>query len=70
MEATLEYTVSVPVKEAALLRTVSRKMGWRAKRQRNYGSPALREAIKDVEEGRVTEVHSFEEFLRHMNDDV
>ena len=56
-------TLSLPDADLAMLRMISRKMGWKLKTRRKSG---LEKALEDVAAGRVYEAKSFEDLLEQL----
>ena len=56
-------TLSLPNADLAVLRTLSRRMGWKVKVSRKKGSE---KALEDVAAGRVYEAESFDELLDQL----
>ena len=56
-------TLSLPDADLAMLRMISRKMGWKLKTRRKCG---LEKALDDVATGRVYEAKSFEDLLEQL----
>ena len=60
---TENVTLSLPNSDLAMLRLISRKMGWKLKTHRKSG---LEKALEDVAAGRVYEAKSFEDLLEQL----
>ena len=60
---TENVTLSVPNTDMAMLRLLSRRMGWKMKTRRKSG---LEKAMEDVAEGRVYEAKSFEDLIEQL----
>ena len=56
-------TLSLPNTDLAVLRTLSKRMGWKMKTRRKSG---LEKAMEDVAEGRVYEAKSFEDLIEQL----
>ena len=56
-------TLSLPNADLAVLRTLSRRMGWKVKKHRKSG---LEKALEDVAAGRVYEAKSFEDLIEQL----
>ena len=56
-------TLSLPNADLAVLKTLSRRMGWKVKMRRKSG---LEKALEDVAAGRVYEVKSFEDLIEQL----
>lgn len=56
-------TLSLPNGDMAMLRMLSRKMGWKIKTRRKSG---LEKALEDVSAGRVYEAKSFEDLIEQL----
>ena len=56
-------TLSLPNADLAMLRLISRKMGWKLKTRRKSG---LEKALEDVAAGHVYEAKSFEDLLEQL----
>ena len=56
-------TLSLPNADLAVLRTLSRRMGWKVKMRRKSG---LEKALEDVAAGRVYEAKSFEDLIEQL----
>ena len=56
-------TLSLPNADLAMLRLISRKMGWKLKTRRKSG---LEKALEDVAAGRVYEAKSFDDLLEQL----
>lgn len=60
---TENVTLSLPNTDMAMLRLLSRRMGWKMKTRRKSG---LEKAMEDVAEGRVYEAKSFEDLIEQL----
>ena len=56
-------TLSLPNADLTVLRTLSRRMGWKVKKHRKSG---LEKALEDVAAGRVYEAKSFEDLIEQL----
>ena len=56
-------TLSLPDTDMAMLRLISRKMGWKLKTRRKSG---LEKALEDEAAGRVYEAKSFEDLIEQL----
>ncbi|MBO6024294.1 MAG: hypothetical protein J6P83_05515 [Bacteroidales bacterium] len=56
-------TLSLPNADLTVLRTLSRRMGWKVKMRRKSG---LEKALEDVAAGRVYEAKSFEDLIEQL----
>lgn len=56
-------TLSLPNADMAMLRLLSRRMGWKVKTRRKSG---LEKALEDVAAGRVYEAKSFEDLIEQL----
>ena len=56
-------TLSLPDTDMAMLRLLSRKMGWKMKTRRKSG---LEKALEDEAAGRVYEAKSFEDLIEQL----
>ena len=58
-----DVTLSLPNADLAMLRLLSRRMGWKLKTRRKSG---LEKALEDVAAGRVYEATSFEDLIEQL----
>ena len=56
-------TLSLPNTDLAVLRTLSKRMGWKLKTRRKSG---LEKALEDEAAGRVYEAKSFEDLIEQL----
>lgn len=56
-------TLSLPNTDLAVLRTLSKRMGWKMKTRRKSG---LEKALEDEVAGRVYEAESFEDLIEQL----
>ena len=56
-------TLSLPNTDLAVLRTLSKRMGWKMKTRRKSG---LEKALEDEASGRVYEAKSFEDLIEQL----
>lgn len=56
-------TLSLPNADMAMLRLLSRRMGWKVKTRRKSG---LEKALEDVAAGRVYEAKSFDDLIEQL----
>ena len=56
-------TLSLPIADMSVLRTLSRRMGWKMKTRRKSG---LEKALEDVAAGRVYEAKSFDDLIQQL----
>lgn len=56
-------TLSLPNSDLAVLRTLSKRMGWKMKTRRKSG---LEKALEDEAAGRVYEAKSFEDLIEQL----
>ena len=56
-------TLSLPNADLVVLRTLSRRMGWKVKVRRKSG---LEKALEDVAAGRVYEAKSFDDLIEQL----
>lgn len=56
-------TLSLPDTDMAMLRLISRKMGWKLKTRRKSG---LEKALEDEAAGRVYEAKNFEDLIEQL----
>ena len=56
-------TLSLPNTDLAVLRTLSKRMGWKMKTRRKSG---LEKALEDEAAGRVYEAESFEDLIEQL----
>lgn len=56
-------TLSLPNTDLAVLRTLSKRMGWKMKTRRKSG---LEKALEDEAAGRVYEAKSFEDLIEQL----
>ena len=62
-QAIENVTLSLPNADLAVLKTLSRRMGWKVKMRRKSG---LEKALEDVAAGRVYEAKSFEDLIEQL----
>lgn len=70
MKATAVYTMSVPENDISLLRSLAKRFGWTAKRQRTQKSTKachLDQALEDFEKGDVKTFDSVDEMMDFLN---
>jgi hypothetical protein len=56
-------TLSLPNSDLAVLRTLSKRMGWKMKTRRKSG---LEKALEDEAAGRIYEAKSFEDLIEQL----
>lgn len=56
-------TLSLPNTDLAVLRTLSKRMGWKMKTRRKSG---LEKALEDEAAGRIYEAKSFEDLIEQL----
>ena len=63
------FTLTVPKADVNFFKTMAKKMGWTIERKRKKLYSAYELSLKDLDEGRVYEYDSLEDFIKEIEND-
>lgn len=64
---TTTYTLNLPASDLTLFRSLVKKFGWTAKKQKNAATCRLDESLKDFNDGHTRTFESVDALMTYLN---